>query len=269
MSVKPKTSVTVTQNGALRELFSIRERANGDLLIAIRHADHTEIEGQDVETLSQKYSVHRSPNSPGFTVKQTLSFTGNKNMTSVQFRLPGRDGLVALLFGLTVQDMSDPKYTYMPRPKDRIIKLYDDETGNGTLFYFVMILATEGNFPARTKLHTSQIVFRYFTVVVLSGFFPIPAAKGSHAVHLSTSLPRLTPGSIPPNLQNIDLASPTVQQAIDDAHALIPHLAQQLMKRWRAVVFDDGTRMEPELLDEIESFLPKFYKSPIVLPHPR
>lgn len=95
---KSMTRVAVDYGGQPKEILSILERPNGDLVIFPRHCINAEYGDLDEPIISEKYSVHRSPASPGFTIKQTVTHSGAREKTMAQFKAPGPDGLNALVY---------------------------------------------------------------------------------------------------------------------------------------------------------------------------
>ena len=62
-----------------RELFSVEERASGDLTFGLPHYEATKFQGRRLPTpIARKLSVHLSPNSdpPAHTITHEMKFRG-------------------------------------------------------------------------------------------------------------------------------------------------------------------------------------------------
>ena len=234
---KPKTRLVATKDGSDKELLSVRERTNGDLVILLRYATYAEFNGENIETLGQRYSIHRSPSSPGFTIKQTLSLQGGRQMDTAQFRTPGPDGFVALVFGKTVQDLVGKHYNLDAHKKDRIVRMYDDDLGSATLFYFLIVTEHDNYTIAATKLKPTIMTFKYFDIITLSGFIAAPPNSGSDSIHVGTSFPRFDPTQPPVRIDaDVDFSSRSFQESIVWAEQLIPHLTELTINRMRKIL---------------------------------
>lgn len=257
MGSKSKTRFAVKMNGTERELFSVRERQNGDLVILLKHAKHYEDTSGPIETDGQKYSVHRSPLSPGFTIKHTLNLKGGGQMDTAQYRLPGEHGPCSLLFGRTTPDLSPDKYKLASRAKDRVIPLYEDDIEAATLFYF--LLTCDPTFDAatiktQTKITTAQ--FEHFQLICLSGLFFVPPVDGADFVHVSTSAPRYDP-SDKPIYYGLPTETKHLQYWVGMAEAYIPMLAELFYARLQTKPF-----VEDSMLPRIREMLSIYGHSP-------
>ena len=84
-----KTRITVEIGGVARELFSVKERKGGDVMIYLKSSRSiATTEGAEHEDIAeQRFSVHVSPRSRGHTIKQTLRTAAATTNTSA-FVLP-------------------------------------------------------------------------------------------------------------------------------------------------------------------------------------
>ena len=264
MSGSPKTRFSVIKGGEDRELFSVQERKSGDLLIFLKFAGMYEhVDGNKIAVSGQRYSVHCSPNSEGRTVKHTLDFSGNGKIDSAQFYLPGFDGFTALLFGKTVQNLAPKKYLLMKNNNDKIIKLCQFDIGIMTMFYFIII--TDIDYEIKnynSKMNVKILQFSKFNLVVLSGFFPVPALPEADIMHLCTSIPRFDPNDAPLYLEPPN-PSFSFQYWLDFAESAVPKLADATLLRLQRFKFDEGNGLNEQSLEMARWALSFYVNTPM------
>jgi hypothetical protein len=263
MSARPRTRFVVRKGGYDRDLLSITEQRNGDLLVLIKHGEHYEgNEGARHRTAGQHYSVHCSPNTAGFTVKHTLSLHGGGQVDTAQFKLPGPDGPATMIFGRTVPDLDLPRYILRARRRDEILRLYDADIGSMTMFYFVLAVSTDFDTASlNSNLHIIAARFRRFQLLALSGFFYVPAISEADLIHPGTSMPRFDPVQDP-----VQVVPPRpcsrVQEEIREAELLVPILAQATFERHARFAARHGDA-SGERLATLQQLLSRYRANPL------
>ena len=261
-----KTRVAATIGGVQKQILSITERPNGDLMIFPATGETADFDDGGIAIRNLKYSVHRSLQSGagGFTVKQRYDLAGDKMMDGAQFRTPGPDGLVALIYGRTVQDLSRPAYDLRAAPKDRVLTLFPQGLGVGTMFYFLVVMERNlRGVVGETKLNPTYIDFEHFGVLMLSGFLPFPPLNGCDQISWYTSLPRYHPETAPFQVENTELVSGSVQDAAAMAEAIVPMLAKLTANRMQTITGPDGEPIELSKIREMLELSQHFSPTPV------
>jgi len=261
MGTKPKTRFTVIVGEQPHELFSIRERTNGDLLITRRHGSHFESVEGPTRILGQRLSVHRSllSASGGYTIKQTLLLAGDRQLDGAQFRCPSLGRFAAVMFSATCPDLRNGKYLMKARNKDRVTSIGERGVGNDTAFYHVIV----SDYPispeilGTTRMTVRTTIFKHFIITTMAGAFAVPAIPQCDLLHLFTSRIRSDPNE-PPEQLAVRLESFSPQDIVDYAKLATTMLANGTYLRHHRLVFDNGERLTPEQLHVVERELTRY-----------
>lgn len=248
---KAKTRVGVMLDGHLRELFSVRELNNGDLLIILKTAAKFEQAPTSQPISCQRYSVHRSQNSdpPGRLLKQTVRLEDGTQIETAQFRHLVEGRFLALIFSRACPSLEPDRYRMKPHQRDRVVSLYEGDIGYATLFYTIIV--DDGSTDLRsfgeTNLRATRISFEHFDIVVMSGFFMVPAIGEGDLIHLMTSMPALN-GERPQPLEMASLDSLEPSEACALVQAITADLAHRTTERRRSMMFLEGGGPDAETL---------------------
>lgn len=247
MSGEKKTRFVVELDGQDREIFSVMQRSNDDLIISIKSAALFE---DGTEIIYQRYSVHVSPNSspPSHLLKHSLLLADGREITSTQLRYKEPYDFRAPLYAHVTHSLEPEKYISKPRSRDTTIRIYDGDIGKLTLFYAVSVTATGASFPAFAdcELALQKIPFNSFDLYVVSGLFPVPAIHHGRLCHAMTSMPR-TNGKIVSEEVHANLmpfTCSTIKLYIVEMRKI---LADQMVEYYRNLVFDDGAGLTDEM----------------------
>lgn len=193
MGTKSKTRVVVSVDGVDRELFSIRERRGGDLLVAVKHGMEFDFGlGENYQPIyEQRFSVHRSPLSPGFTLKQTL-MAGMNTHTTAAWVLPGREGLRWPIFGMRCPTLAKERYVSGIRAKDTPVRLPSYNPLQYTLAYMLVVTSCGAPDPRTFENPTASITIRCgdFDLHVWYLYMAAPSLEQGDILVYATSAPR-------------------------------------------------------------------------------
>lgn len=236
---KLRTRVVVSWSGIDKELLSITERPNGDLVIAPKDLPGHGVMPTGLQIRQKRYSIHRSQKSSGFLIKQTYDLSDGSRSDGAQFRRPGPDGNIALVFTKTVQRLDSERFDARPQRADRIVNLYEGDIDDHLLFYSLIVTEpgkSEGN---STNFKKNVIRFRHFDLVFLSGFFPLRAPNGSDEAFIFTSIPRTgradTPFEPPQQHFDSDWVSESFADCCIFSKAMVAHVSAQTCNRFLAM----------------------------------
>jgi hypothetical protein len=141
-----RTRYAVRIGGSLRILFTVLEKANGELIIPTKTGERAE-NNLGPRLLEQRYSVHPSPQSSEFTtIKQTVNTDDGKTETSVILTdaVKLKTGF-AIVFVRRVQDLTPERYAIQStnRKNERTFVIADLDPVLHTLFISVYLLVIQ------------------------------------------------------------------------------------------------------------------------------
>ena len=263
MPKKSRTRVVVKLDGKTKELFSVIERKNGDLAILPKYEENHEKDSRVGRIKNEHISIHRSPNSIGFLIKNTTLLDEGIFTSYAQFRHPGPDGLAAVVSGHAAADLVHSRYDCKPKKEDDLVYLYgDDIQGSGALFYFLIVLANAGDFPLSVRTEPTILHFENFTILCLSGFLPLLPFRKSVKLRYVTSAPRNEKTNDLAPLE-VDLTALSLQSCVNLAESHISVLTNALYKEFLREFeklpinekFHDAMR-------QLEPYLSSFFRYP-------
>lgn len=181
--------------GEPKELFSVSDLPDGDLLIYLRSAKNiSRTTGiPDQEILEQRYSVHPSHNSAigVTTIKQTLALESGQTIEAFCTTKAIKSGGVQILFGRFTPDLRESNYTVRPRKKDTVINICDCDPDLETLAYVVLVSHSQGpdEIDHSELFDQKSIGFRGFRVIVAVTKFNRRSTTQGHLIPKLTGVP--------------------------------------------------------------------------------
>lgn len=194
-STQPRIRFTVNLDGVPREIFSVEERVNGDLLIPIvredRYANLKIIaDGELSPRTTQSYlSVHRSPRSDGRSIKSTICTADGLTRTAHAFVRNSKKTLCWPLFSKSIPILDQPQYEHRPRSRDKVILLCDAPPLSSTLIVHAIAFSRYRDPPVYGESGLSIVDFRYFKIAVYFNFVNLPASDASCTAQSVTASP--------------------------------------------------------------------------------
>ncbi|MCD0503299.1 hypothetical protein [Bordetella petrii] len=205
---KQKVRCCITAASRPRSLFTIEERPNGDLLIAITSAARSrEIGGvstnKQAPIREQRISVHRSTNSP-------------YKITTIKLTRILQDGEEHIAPHITsaIRDQANWAYLFASRRPDLALNEYDASQRDGarwslgsynplrfTLFFSVLVSAPHLRYksPSGARLNSSTYQFEHFAVTALWTFLAVPSTPSA----MTTFNMTLDPTGMPPTVREV------------------------------------------------------------------
>jgi hypothetical protein len=254
-------------DGSVRELFSVRERTNGDLVILLKPAARFYGPGEDrfVGTrpvVAEHYSVHRSLMSAGFTTKHTLKLEDGTQHETAQLRYPDHSGYATIMYGHRCPDLRSPQYQMQERAKDVVHLLYEADIGRCTPFYILGAADLDYDLDRIQVPALSLHVFRFshFRLFALVGFFAAVALPMGLRQHYATSLTTINgvaTGECPP----VRLSVLTPAEMTSHVLGSIQKLAGDYLAMAAEFPFEGG-RMDEECLAMARQLLHFHLRSP-------
>lgn len=179
--------------GKDRLIFSVQERASGDLTIRIKPTvfhDKVLPDGsiQKVKTIEQHYSVHRSTRSDINALKLTsLLEDGDIEETRNYTKAIKQNNKFAGLFIRRTGDMKHDRYSFSPT-KGTVVSLgqYHPTYFQPTFFVFVGPRDREFKMPDDSNINIVQQKFEHFNLVVLWQFFALNGEASAASLTLRT-----------------------------------------------------------------------------------
>ena len=185
-----KIRFTVDSKGAERNLFSILERSNGDLVLGFGFATSVGYSPENPKILHQKYSVHTSPKSAEFsTITHTIWLDdGTKNVLHVLTdAIKAKTGFFPM-FCRRCQILVDDRYLIPASDKATRIKLWSptELDGQVTLVYGVFVGPSDTPFGPHPQLSVAEWAFTHFRIVVIYHYINLPAHPTGDTMHSLT-----------------------------------------------------------------------------------
>ena len=255
MSYKPKTRVAVQADGSMRELFSVRERSDGYLLLIEKASNQYGLAPEGyADALGFRTSIHPSPKSElgGFTIKNTLKLATGETRDTAAFVVPVGSELIWPLMACRAPDLTPDHYQLVANPRDTLITLPAFHTRSANLIYVIVL--TDANTvltdEADYSKHGFTARFRLFNLSVFYMFMNAPSFKQGDRLTVSTSAPRAN--EIPMYDLQLDGVSMSRRRLDERASELIAGLRQIYVERLTAWMRAEGETLSDEFLAHLE-----------------
>jgi len=261
MGRKSKTRVFVEIDRAPVELFSIRERSNGELNITQRVPDTVVLTEDDKRLIHEQHmSVHRTNDSRDTTITFKQLFTDGSQISDVAHIHNTCSYLLWPLFGNQV-GVSDATFMRSPpdRARDSLISIGAYQSKMATLYYTVFICRHDLLLPVPLGAKAHWIKLRDFTILVLSGFINIPSPKRGNLAGITTST-RVKNGV--KSREHVQITRSSIKPSeFYNVHLMLLERLRALMMVYLNNMFSNLNNGKPNDLDELASF---FTPEPIV-----
>jgi hypothetical protein len=178
--------------GGFRTLFTIIEKANGELIIPIKGAERFGAHWESGKTvLEQRYSIHPSPKSAEFNVlKQTIKLEGGESISTVALTdaVKATRGF-SILFARRCQSFANsPPETINPKQETYALAEFDPKMFN--LMHALFVGSPESEFDARDEsIVINPWTFKKFKVVVMASLYMLPSHHTTEMLHALTLPP--------------------------------------------------------------------------------
>jgi hypothetical protein len=186
------TRFAVRVPGGFCTLFTVVEKANGELIIPIRGGDRL---GADWATgkqvLEQRYSVHPSPRSKEFNViKLTLNVESSRSITAATLTdaVKLKNGF-SIIFARRSQRLTD-RPSEEPKSQEKLFALPDFDPSHFNLFYAIFVGHPDVPFDATDPdIVVSAFPFKTFKLIVMASLYQLPSHHTTEFLHSITMPP--------------------------------------------------------------------------------
>lgn len=197
MARKPKTRITVNVGGVERELFSILDRGNGELLLLMKAA--TALDVPIVEAVGikeERYSLHPSDaamDRDAVSLKYTVQALDGAIQDAVALAKLRSSNEVWCLRASRVGLLNLDRYSSNPGDSDTLISLSSSSTWAGVLVYFIFVGRPDldEELLSQIGLPFRKLTYSRFSVTVVFGYMNVPAIPNTDYICVATSLPRI------------------------------------------------------------------------------
>lgn len=234
MALKGKTRVVAQVDWRKRELFSVEERASGDLTIITRHeALHERNGNRDdlVWIIADRFSVHRSPMSTldATTITHTRKTSDGRTLSSAALIKDSRSSLLWPAYAIRTADLRNARYDFDTSERDRTIVLTEYHPELATLAFVVWICNIDRSFAdwSECQSKATEVCFTHFKIVIFHTFFHAPTLDISDRALISTA-PRRADG-IP---MTAGLPEPGQSYSSDQVPAVLMELYKGMVDRF-------------------------------------
>jgi hypothetical protein len=210
-----KTRFMARASSHQAELLSVRERSNGDLLIAQkRNAYHETLAEPFVAISEQHYSVHVSPNSSGNVITYTRKVNGDETKRHRQLVECDKRTLLWPLFTSRYADLSHPIFRAKSRAQDNVSCTSDFDASRNNLVLHLVIGAARSlqEFLVLGQFSSKAVSFTHFDVMLLWSFMPLASLVKGDTAMISFDHDRVE--SLPPDMLFVSIME--MEQQITD-----------------------------------------------------
>jgi hypothetical protein len=192
----PRTIFAVETDGGFFPLFSVTAKSSGDLTIGINSADTFIGHPARPAVVSQKYSIHWSPNSPVYTtIKHTVRLSDGQEITHVALTdaVKKRTGFALVMIRRVEYVFSNRTHISLEQlRKDNaqahIFGFYDPR--KETLVHGLIIGPADLAFEAhRENIAVAQHAFKKFRVIIPVSLFKFSPHFTTDFLHILTFRP--------------------------------------------------------------------------------
>lgn len=194
MTTKSQTRITLTIDGTERNIFSIHERASGDLLLTFKNSTpllHND--GSQRHIQEQHWSVHQSTATDGTTIKHTLLADSNYRADSATFIHNTTERLLWPIFFQRIPDLRQSQYQPYKREKDSIVNIgsYNPNLCNPVIAVIV-------SYPNNLSINylnmlgsVTCICFHKFQIIIVRAVINAPSMTSTDFSHPATTSVRI------------------------------------------------------------------------------
>lgn len=173
-------------NGTLKELLTIRELANGDLLLRLKGAAFTvDIAGRRHRVDEQRFSLHRGPEPHRIALKHSLRLTDDRIATLATFAADECEGRAWPIASRLAPDLRPARFDLKPRRAGIVAPIAAFDPGAASLCYAIVAhrgqrVAPPGNDRGAAL---TALTFREFSLSIVSRVVAGASSEGALMHH--------------------------------------------------------------------------------------
>lgn len=202
---KPKTRLVIAVDGVDREILSLREHADGGILVAMKKSLNGELPRPtgtlSIPLVEERLTIHPSPKSDGYLFTSTVRTSDGSLQRGAAMIYPDEDRLTWPLYGRRCADLTARHYVSMPRKRDAVVSLGSYNPQSANLVYFVVVTHSGEHLPEdlemifivenRDVFSVLTLPFMKFNLHVLYCYMAAPSYPQSDIALFQTSPRRL------------------------------------------------------------------------------
>ena len=240
-SYKPKTRFLIDVDGRPRQLFSVRQRSNHDLVVMHQRGHSYEAAGGDDPFVSDKTSIHVSNRSHGTTIKHLMELASGKRVSNAAFVAFSKDSLLWPLHVMRAPRLAKGDYTANARDRDHLVSLGKYRPDLQSLYYCTVTVSRGVQLPAPPPwLSLAAADFSRFSLGLYYAFAATPSAPTSDTLTPISSAPRVNDVSAGP--MKLDVRSMSVDLLFRHIAEAFGILAERAWQRVEAHLRDEEDR---------------------------
>lgn len=205
MAKSEKTIFAAKVNGIQRELFSVRQWKNADLLIVSRAGELLEhIDGSPSKVKHQHYSVHQGESDPTITyVTQKTAFHDHPDLSFVSAVHDSQQHLLWPVHARRAPFYAEGVRLLKARPKDTVVEIGEFTSLRANFFYTIFVTRPGFNCAAiaANQVGYRTITFQKFELLVLTTYLNVPSVNEGDIILRTTSSPKVGEELFPGHFQ--------------------------------------------------------------------
>jgi hypothetical protein len=260
-----RTRFSFTLKGGRKvELFSVREKANNDLIVLIRQAKNRGYRDDEGQRYNEfRFSVHCSPSSPGYTITFIERQASGESERGHSYFTPINGQYSWPLIGYIATHMAEDHYTLTQGASDQVVNVGGYNPKLSTLIYFIIISDKDTDLsamplPSGELFRSKCWDFKNFRLWILHAFLNIPSITvGSHTM-IATAEPEVN--GVRGRLLN--------ENANGFNNTSLQHMLYTMMEQFSGNIISNhrlvGTDRDQKIREMIDHFSRIYVRAPIM-----
>jgi hypothetical protein len=251
-----KAVVLARINNEVRQLFSIHERASGDLTIILKRGLRAEtVGGNDKGTIQQrKIPVHRSPMSNTHNVVYTEIAGGSLTRAYSQFS-PNKsygNGIIWPVFAFRSTILPEDAYRPKVRPLDRTINIGNTPSSQWSLVVMIVVRDASMQLSKHWSFNHTTVSFSCFLIDVLWTYLKVPTTALGDYLFFATKQP-LVDGRMQAGIEIINAKCPPPYRLLNLQDEALAWLSSNAIRKIVRLAREAGEIVSDEDEDELAS----------------
>lgn len=183
---KKASSVTASCNGVTKDLLSIRELTNGDLLLTLKNAEYLiEIGRKKHRVVEQRYLLRLESRARQVIVTHSLRISSGRIVTIASWANEAHASRTWPIFSRLVPDLRPGRFDFRSRPSNGTINMADYDPCSMSLCYCVIAHRHQkiSHPAAGQSTAIAHLWFREFDITVVSRVLDHPSTDGALVHH--------------------------------------------------------------------------------------
>lgn len=245
LATKAKTRFVALIDGVEREIFSVVERQNKDIIVMSGTPRFWENpDGSLTKFGEQHYSVHTSNNGVDVTITQKTTLSDGNQHSNVAYIKGTKNALVWPIYARRVPIFEDNSRLLKARKKDTVIRIGKFSYSSANFLYSIFV--TRSDFDIETirvkEANFYQAFFNEFSIVVITNYLNLPSLVQGDVTGMATSN-TVVNGEFSENHTQLDVSSQEPCQMINIHQVLLIRLKDKMLGRISKLLNGDEKQM--------------------------